>query len=85
MKSLLFFAVGFGAGWAVRSIAASPHGVGVKLAEVGIRAKGTVNRWAAVERERMADILAEARVRAERTTLFGRKKPVRQTAPEMSA
>lgn len=85
MKSLIFFAVGFGAGWAVRSIADSPHGVGVKLAEVGIRAKGQVNRWAAAERERFADIMAEARARTERTNIFGRKRPVRQTANEMSA
>lgn len=66
LKTVISFAVGFGAGWAVRSLADSPHGVGVKLAEVAHRAKAQVNRWAATERERVADIIAEGRSKAER-------------------
>jgi hypothetical protein len=74
MKSLIAFAAGFGAGWAVRSISDSPHGVGVKIVEVVYRAKGQFSRWSAVERERIADILAEARSRAEQSGLINRTK-----------
>ncbi len=63
MKSFYVFALGFGAGWAVRSISDSPHGVGVKLMEVGMKAKERISQWAAVERERLEDMMAEARVR----------------------
>jgi hypothetical protein len=74
MKSFFVFAFGFGAGWAVRSLADSPHGVGVKLAEVAHRAKGHVNKWAATERERIVDIIAEGRFRAEQKNVFGKAK-----------
>lgn len=65
MKTFVAFAVGFGAGWAVRSIADTPHGVGVKVMEVACRAKKQVNRWFSVERERLSDMLAEARARTD--------------------
>lgn len=65
MKSLIIFAMGFGTGWAVRSIADSPHGVGVKVMEVACRTKDQLNRWFAVERERLSDMVAEARSRTQ--------------------
>jgi hypothetical protein len=77
MKSFIVFAFGFGTGWAVRSLADSPHGVGVKLAEVAHRAKKQVNRWAATERERIVDIIAEGRFRAEQGSVFSKAKKER--------
>ena len=66
MRSFIVFAAGFGSGWALRSIADSPQGVGVKLLEVAYTAKGRLSEWAAVERERLEDMMAEARSNAER-------------------
>jgi len=68
MRSFIGFVVGFGSGWAARSLADSPQGVGVKLLEVAYTAKDHLTRWAAVERERLEDMLAEARARAENTS-----------------
>lgn len=65
MKSAMAFGVGFVGGWAARSLADSPQGVGVKLLEVAMNAKERVTRWAAVERERLDDMLEEARSRAK--------------------
>lgn len=65
MKSVLTFGLGFAGGWAARSLADSPQGVGVKLLEIAINAKERVGRWAAVERERLEDMMAEARSRVE--------------------
>jgi hypothetical protein len=64
MKSVITFAAGFASGWAVRSLGDSPHGVGVKLMEVAQKTKDKVQRWAAVEYERFADMFAEAQSRA---------------------
>lgn len=66
MKSFITFAAGFGCGWAVRSLADSPQGVGVKLMEVACTVKDRFNRWAAIERERMSDMFAEAQARADK-------------------
>jgi hypothetical protein len=66
MRSFIAFAAGFGSGWALRSIADSPQGVGVKLLEVAYTAKERLSEWAAVERERLEDMMAEARSNAER-------------------
>ena len=65
MKSVLTFGLGFAGGWAARSLADSPQGVGVKLMEIAINAKERVSRWAAVERERLEDMMAEARSKVE--------------------
>jgi len=65
MKSVLAFGVGFAGGWAARSLADSPQDVGVKLLEIALDAKDKVGRWAAVERERLEDMVAEARARVE--------------------
>ena len=59
-KSILALGVGFAGGWAARSLADSPQGVGVKLLEVAMTAKEKLSRWAAVESERLEDMFAEA-------------------------
>lgn len=64
MKSFFTFILGFGAGWAVRSISDSPQGVGVKLMEVALKAKERITHWAAIERERLEDMMAEAHTRS---------------------
>jgi len=63
--TFLALGVGFAAGWAIRSLADSPQGAGVKLLEIAMNAKERVSRWAAVEAEHLEDMLAEARLRAE--------------------
>ncbi len=62
-RTVLAFGVGFVSGWAARSLADTPEGVGVKLLEIGITAKDRVGRWARLEGERLEDMLAEARSR----------------------
>jgi hypothetical protein len=52
-------------GWAARSLADSPQGAGVKLLEIALKTKERVGRWAALEAERLDDMLAEARSTAE--------------------
>lgn len=64
MRPLFTFALGFGAGWAVRSISDSSQGVSVKLMEVALKAKERFTHWAAIERERLEDMMAEARSRS---------------------
>ena len=64
-RSVLAFGVGFAGGWAARSLSDSPQGVGVKLLEVAMNTKERVGRWAAVERERLEDMMAEARSKVE--------------------
>jgi hypothetical protein len=66
-KTFLAFGVGFAGGWAARSLADSPQGAGVKLLEVAMNAKDRIGRWAAVERERLEDMVAEARSKIEPT------------------
>jgi len=61
MKWLLALGVGLAGGWAARSLSDSPEGAGVKLMEIGIKAKEQFDRWAAIERERLDDMMAEAR------------------------
>jgi len=65
MKWLLALGVGVAGGWAARSLSDSPQGAGVKLLEVALKAKDRVARWAAIEGERLDDMLAEARSRVE--------------------
>jgi len=57
--------VGLAGGWAARSLSDSPQGAGVKLLEIALKAKERVGRWAALEAERLEDMLAEARSMAE--------------------
>ena len=65
VKSVLLFGAGFAGGWAARSLADSPQGVGVKLMQIAMNAKQRLGRWAAVERERLEDMMAEARTKVE--------------------
>ena len=65
MKWVLALGVGVVGGWAVRSLSDTPEGAGVKLLEMGIKTKDRVGRWAAVEGERLEDMLADARSRVE--------------------
>jgi hypothetical protein len=67
--TVLALGVGFAGGWVVRSLADSPRAVGVKLLAIALTAKESVDRWAAVERDRLEDMLAEARSSLEPTTL----------------
>ena len=60
IKWVLAIGAGVAGGWALRSLADSPEGAGVKLLEMGIKAKDQVSSWAAVERERLDDMMAEA-------------------------
>jgi len=75
IKSVLSFGVGFVSGWATRSLADSPQDVGVKLLEIALHAKERVGRWAAVERERLEDMVAEARSRVEPDLATGNGAP----------
>ena len=63
--AFLAIGLGFAAGWAVRSLADSPQGAGVKLLEIALDTKERLGRWVAVEAERLEDMLAEARLKAE--------------------
>lgn len=65
MAVVLAFGGGFAVGWAVRSLADSPEGVGVKLMGMALRAKDRVGGWAAAERDRLEDMVAEARSTVE--------------------
>src|ERR1035441_7853549 len=65
MKWVLALGVGVAGGWAIRSLSDTPEGAGVKLLEMGIKTKNRVGRWAAVEGERLEDMLADARSRVE--------------------
>jgi len=60
MKWIFALGVGVAGGWAIRSLSDSPEGAGVKLLEIGIKTKDRIASWAAVERERLDDMLAEA-------------------------
>jgi hypothetical protein len=60
IKWLLALGVGVAGGWAIRSLSDTPEGAGVKLLELGIKTKDRVSSWAAIERERLEDMLAEA-------------------------
>lgn len=80
MKTFITFLAGFGAGWAVRSIADSPRGVGVKLMEIGCRTKSQLDRWFAIERERISDMLAEAKSRTNPSDRFSPVKSEQEAA-----
>jgi hypothetical protein len=68
MWPLVSFVAGFVSGWATRSISDTPHGVGVELLEVAIKTKTHVEKWAAAEYERLADMTAEAQSRVSQTS-----------------
>jgi len=72
MKSVFSFALGFGAGWAVRSMADSSEGVGIKLMAVALKTKEHFDQWIAVEREHLEDMFAEARMKNGRSKGMGK-------------
>jgi hypothetical protein len=61
--SIVSFVTGFVGGWAARSAVDSPEELGVKLVGIATQAKARFEHWAAVERERIVDLMAEARAR----------------------
>jgi hypothetical protein len=65
IKWVLAIGVGLAGGWAARSLSDSPQGAGVKLLEIALKTKERMGRWAALESERLDDMLAEARATAE--------------------
>jgi len=82
IKWVLAIGAGIAGGWAIRSLADSPEGAGVKLLEMGIKTKDRISGWAAVERERLDDMLAEARSNIEHEKAAA-NKPGRATATAM--
>jgi hypothetical protein len=62
VRTAVGFALGFAGGWAARGVATSPE-IGVELAGALMQARRKLGHWAALERERLEDLLAEARAR----------------------
>ena len=65
LKVLFALGIGIAGGWAARSLADSSEGAATRLLEIALDAKERVSHWAAVERERLEDMLAEARLKDE--------------------
>jgi len=84
IKWALAIGAGIAGGWAIRSLADSPEGAGVKLLEMGIKAKDQVSSWAAVERERLDDMVAEAQANIARENAAA-NKPGRPSAARRGA
>jgi len=80
MKWILALGVGVVGGWAARSLSDSPEGAGVKLLEVALKTKDKVESWAAVERERLDDMVAEARSNIAREEAAAAKGPAHKAA-----
>jgi hypothetical protein len=79
MKSTLVFAAGFAAGWLSRSAVASSQGTAVTLLAFAMDAVERIRRRAAIERERLDDLVAEARARVTaRTAARARPRPAEQ-------
>jgi hypothetical protein len=75
--TFLAIGIGFIGGWAARSLADSPQGAGVKLLEIAMIAKERASRWAAIEAERLEDMLAEARSTDGRSKAEAVSRPTR--------
>lgn len=75
MKWLLALGVGVAGGWAARSLSDSPEGAGVKLLEAALKAKDRLESWAAIERERLDDMVAEARSNIAREEATAKSGP----------
>lgn len=61
MRTVVTFAIGFGSGWAARSLVDSPRSLGTRMLRAMLVAKRRLGHWAAVERERLEDLVAEIR------------------------
>ena len=64
VTSVISFLAGVVTGWVARSIADTPQGVGVELLGVALTTKDRIVRWAALEKERFEDMMAEAKAKA---------------------
>jgi hypothetical protein len=64
VKRAVSFTAGFAAGWIARSTVDSSREAVVKLVSLGYEAAARVRRIFALERERLDDLAAEARMRA---------------------
>jgi hypothetical protein len=78
MLPVITYVLGFASGWAARSIADSPQGVGVKLLEVAQTAKERLTHWVALERERFEDMWAEARSKAPAAAPTSNGQPAKE-------
>jgi hypothetical protein len=80
IKWILALGIGVAGGWALRSLSDTPEGAGVKLLELALKSKSRLSSWAAIERERLEDMLAEAQANttgetgAASTTRQGRRR-----------
>ncbi len=61
MMSTLAFAAGFAAGWLSRSAIDGPKSAVVQIVALGLDGVARVKRAAAIEREQLEDLVAEAR------------------------
>jgi hypothetical protein len=80
LSSMVSFAAGVACGWVARSIADTPQGVGVKVLEATMNAKDRIVRWAALECERLEDMMAE--VQAKRGQAGPNGKPPTDPQPK---
>jgi hypothetical protein len=80
MKTTLAFAAGFAAGWLSRAAASSSQGAAVTLLAFVMDATERLRRRATIERERLDDLVAEARahVSARRAARATRSKPAEE-------
>lgn len=85
IKWLLALGVGVAGGWALRSLSDTPEGAGVKLLEIGIKAKNRFSAWAAIERERLEDMLAEAQSNIAREGAVAGMSGQGETSPRRTA
>jgi hypothetical protein len=67
MSRALAYLAGFASGWAVRSGVDSSADLAVRALEIAYVTKARVVRWVAAERERIADLVAEAETNAQAT------------------
>jgi hypothetical protein len=67
MRGTIGFLVGFASGWAMRSSVDTANGLAIKSLELFVRTRSKLTRWAAIEREQIADLLAEVQSRYETT------------------
>ncbi|MGZ3421279.1 MAG: hypothetical protein ACXWUG_19625 [Polyangiales bacterium] len=65
MMTTVGFLAGFVSGWAVRSSVDTPNSLAIKTLGLVYRTKARLVRWAAVEREQIADLVAEVQSRYE--------------------
>jgi hypothetical protein len=68
MMTTVGFLLGFASGWAVRSTVDSASGLAAKTVGLVLRTRSRLVRWAAVEREQIADLIAEVEARYEQAS-----------------